>query len=129
MLYNIYYNHSILPSSHFFPFVSLSQEKNASYESFQVANDVITVALFGPDCTHRSLDSISTTAAAAAVASTEEPLSVAGGSGLRVNIDVGGSSKSKSGLSASAARGQVILAAGYSGEINIYENIGLPQWL
>ena len=105
----------------------VAKEKNASYESFQVANDVITVALFGPECTHRPLDNFSPTALAAAeeaaaggaLAMTQTP-AAAGGSGGGANLNLGG---------ATAARGQVILAAGYSGEIKIYENIGLPQWL
>ena len=102
--------HSLI---HFFTrlFLSFLQEKNASYESFQVANDVITVALFGPDCTHRPLDNFTPTADA----STAFAAAAASGSG--------------SAPTATAARGQVILTSGYSGEIKIYENIGLPQWL
>jgi WD40 repeat protein len=105
----------------------VAKEKNASFESFQVANDVITVALFGPECTHRPLDNLSPTAAFAA--SEEAAASGAGGGGALASSQAvrGGGSASLGG--ATAARGQIILAAGYSGEIKIYENIGLPQWL
>jgi WD40 repeat protein len=103
----------------------VAKDKNSSFESFQVASDVITVALFGPECTHRPLDNLSPTAYAAA-----EEAAAAGGAFTAA----GGASGSGRGGGASlgtatAARGQIILAAGYSGEIKIYENIGLPQWL
>lgn len=100
----------------------VAKEKNAACESFQVANDVITVALFGPECTHRPLDDFSPTAHAAA---EEAAATAGGGRGALEQSTVGSVSLG----GATAARGQVILAAGYGGEIKIYENIGLPQWL
>lgn len=101
----------------------VAKEKNAAFESFQVASDVITVALFGPECTHRPLDNFSPTAVAAA----EEAAATGGGGRGTLEQSIVESAASLG--RATAARGQVILAAGYSGEIKIYENIGLPQWL
>jgi WD repeat-containing protein 44 len=89
----------------------VAKEKNSSFECFQVASDVVTVALFAPECAQRALESLSPTSDAAAAA---------GGGGN----DVGGRLLGHGGL-----RGQVILTAGYNGEIKIYENIGLPHWL
>lgn len=82
-----------------------TKEKNSSFESFQVSNDVVTVALFAPECTQRKLDT------------AQEALGSSSGV-------VDAHSAEYYGL-----RGQVIVTAGYSGEIRIYENIGMPQWL
>jgi hypothetical protein len=68
------------------------------------------VALFAPESTHRVHDDGANTAAAAA----------AGGSG--------GGGEVRQAVAATA-RGQVIVTAGYGGEIKVYENVGLPQWL
>jgi len=67
------------------------KEKNSSWESFQVADDVITTAIFAPEVVHAR----------------------------PVPEDKG----------KYAAYGQVIITAGYQGEIKIYENIGNPRWL
>ena len=97
---------------------------------------MVTVALFGPESVHRSLDGLSPTGA-------NSPMSGSGGNNTELEKDAmaklvgtsggggggGGGGASSSSVMAVAARGQVILAAGYSGEIKIYENIGLPQWL
>ena len=32
-------------------------------------------------------------------------------------------------LAGARARGQVLVTAGYTGEIKVYENIGPPQWV
>lgn len=106
----------------------VAKEKNASFESFRISNDVITVVLFGPECTHRPLDNFSPTALAAA----EEAAATATGGGRALEQSVVGSGSASANVSlggATAARGQIILAAGYGGEIKVYENIGLPQWL
>ena len=88
----------------------VNKEKNSSFESFQVASDVVTVALFAPECTHRRLDA------------PQSPTS-------EKKDDVPDSSGEDQTSGSAGLRGQIIIAAGYNGEIRIYENIGLPQWL
>jgi hypothetical protein len=42
---------------------------------------------------------------------------------------LGDRAEGEAALAAARACGQVLLTAGYTGEIRVYENIGLPQWL
>lgn len=92
----------------------LSKEKNSSYECFQANGDIVTVAVFAPGSCHRSEESMSPSAGA-----------------LRHqrSNSLGDQAEGEVALAAARARGQVLVTAGYTGEIRIYENIGLPQWL
>ncbi|KAI7845453.1 hypothetical protein COHA_001003 [Chlorella ohadii] len=89
-------------------------EKNASYECFQANGDVVTVAVFAPAACHRAVDSFSPTGVAAEHQRSDSLENRAEG---------------EAALAAARARGQVLVTAGYTVEIKIYENIGLPQWL
>ncbi|KAL4852781.1 WD repeat-containing protein 44 [Chlorella vulgaris] len=79
----------------------LSKEKNSSYECFQANGDIVTVAVFAPGSCHRSEESMSPSAGA-----------------LR---------HQRSNSLGDQAEGEVLVTAGYTGEIRIYENIGLPH--
>jgi len=108
------------------PSQSPPKEKNASYESFQAAGDVVTVALFAPECTHRTEESMSPTAAATPLSAEFRnvvgALQGAGPAGRGAEVALLNGAQG-------SARGQVIVTSGYGGEIRIYENVGLPQWL
>ena len=85
------------------------REKNSSYECFHAGGDVMTVAVFGPITMHRPVETINP----------------AGASWLGPGLDQ--EQCLKRGGHA-AARGQVVLTAGYGGEIRAYENVGVPMW-
>ena len=67
------------------------KEKSSSYECFHAHDDIITVAVFAPDTTHRVVDG-------------EETASTM----------------------ISSIKGQIILTAGYSGEVKVFENLQGP---
>ncbi|PSC74579.1 signal transducer [Micractinium conductrix] len=92
----------------------LSKEKNASYECFQANGDIVTVAIFAPASCHRSAESMSPSA---------DALRHQRSNSLEDRAD------GEAALAMARARGQVLVTAGYTGEIKMYENIGLPQWL
>lgn len=92
----------------------LAKEKNASYECFQANGDIVTVAIFAPTSCHRSAESMSPTADA---------------SRHQRSNSLGDQAEGEVALATARARGQVLVTAGYTGEIRVYENIGLPQWL
>jgi WD40 repeat protein len=88
-----------------------AREKNSAFETFQVTtSEVVTVALFAPESTHRSLTASSSAHTINKPDDEDTPF--------------GGSRRLAQGF---GAVGQVIVASGYSGEIRIYENVGLPQ--
>jgi hypothetical protein len=104
-----------------------AKEKNSSYESFQATSDIATVAVFAPETSQRS-SGIGGGAASGSAVGTPEG-SVAGGR----NGTAGGGTATpprRSGSAVGGGAGQVILVAGYSGGIKIYENMAThPQLL
>lgn len=88
----------------------------------------MTVAVFAPESTHRPLDNVSPSAASRT--GTAGPGDALGGPEVVTNADsLGDRPEGEAALAAGRARGQVILTAGYSGEVTVFCNLGLPQWL
>ena len=111
-----------------------AKEKSSSYECFQADGDVVTVAVFAPDATRRDIGDFSPTAAqAAAVAAAAESTGVEGGGGgrdrHRRGNSLGDRHEGEAALAEAPAQGQIIVTAGYAGEIRCYENVGIPRWL
>ena len=89
------------------------REKVGAYECFFANGDTVTVAVFAPCAAHRSI--VDST-----VSSEIQPVVVGGGGGGQsYNKEASGGNR--------GARGQVIVTAGYTGELRIYENVGQLQ--
>jgi len=86
------------------------REKVGAYECFFANGDTVTVAVFAPCAAHRSIVD-------GTVKSEIQP--VVGGGGQSHNKEACDGNR--------GARGQVIVTAGYTGELRIYENVGQLQ--
>ena len=90
------------------------REKVGAYECFYANGDTVTVAVFAPCAAHRSMDD-----------DANDEIQPVG-----QNDAADDEKKQKKRMMKSdggGARGQVIVTAGYTGELRIYENIGVPS--
>lgn len=99
-----------------------TREKSSLYECFQAFNDITTVAIFGPDCAKRCLPQPGSQAEAAPSSAKECKSSK--WRTLECPEVVAAADKA---ISAARMQGQLIVAAGYSGRIKVFENVGAPQ--
>ncbi|CAL8464569.1 g4104 [Coccomyxa elongata] len=106
------------------------QEKSASYECFHAHNDIVTVALFAPKTArrvHRIPSRGSNAPAKAGVVDHLNRLGLRGKWSKEQEVDAAHAAEAA--VRSERALGQVILTAGYNGEIKVFENLGAPQWL
>lgn len=106
-------------------FVSyLAQTKNSSVECFPAFPKTTTVAIFGPEGLRPTTPT--------------EPEHVAwiqehskGGTKWHSVPDCGAEqlSAAEAAMCQARAMGRLIVAAGYSGEIKVFENVGWPRWV
>ncbi|KAK9821320.1 hypothetical protein WJX81_001477 [Elliptochloris bilobata] len=109
------------------------RDKNNSYECFHAHNDIVTVAIFAPDAARRAVIAAPPRpvspppSRAANVADSLNRLALRGkmSSGEAADAAAAG----EAAIASQRALGQVILAAGYSGAIRVFENLGVPQWM
>ena len=108
------------------------KDKHASFECFLAHQHIVSVAIFAP----RKHSCVRPTAAA----STEELVSAAqppAGTSARklqsqkvINAEArAAAAAGVAAVAAAAAVGRVIISAGYSGEIKVFQNFGLPSWI
>ena len=119
-------------------YTGFRREKNDTYESFQSHEDIVTVSLFAPDQVRRvhkpklGEDAPLPTKAAAALVrpdSLKLGLSTRLWQNRKKDKEAEAQKVGEAAVAAAAAVGQVIVTAGYSGKIRIFENAGLPTWL
>lgn len=120
-------------------YTGFRREKNDTYESFQSHDDIVTVSLFAPDQVRRVRKPkvgedtpLQPTKAAAALVrpdSSKFGLSTRLRQNRKKDKEAEAHKVGEAAVAAAAAVGQVIVTAGYSGKIRIFENAGLPTWL
>ena len=111
------------------------KDKNSSFESFTAHSDIVTNAIFAPQNTRRTSTPAlhpgmapATKAAEALVKPSLKRLGVSSKS--RADQEREEAQKAgEAAVAAAAAVGQIIVTSGYSGEIRVFENLGLPMWL
>ncbi|QDZ17522.1 WD40 repeat domain-containing protein [Chloropicon primus] len=107
-------------------------DKNASFESFLASDDIVTSAVFAP---HHDNVTISgnlgiappTKAAEALVKPSLKRLGLGKTKADQEREDA--QRAGETAMRAAAAVGQTIVTSGFSGEIRVFENVGLPIWL
>ena len=119
------------------------RDKHSSYETFAAQEDLVTVSLFAPEPVRAQANSRQLmrrlkgrpvpgpTRAAAALIGTR------GGDkkkkhGAPENLgeeEAAAFAAGEAAVEAAASVGQIIVTAGYSGDIRIFENSGLPAWI
>ena len=129
-------------------------EKSGSYESFHAHDDIATVAIFAPDAARRPLsrksprvtDKVGPSLCPALVCPAEcydhcecSCAQVASASesmvrlGLRSKFSKEEAAEAavagEAAVASAKAFGQVLLTAGYDGEIKVFENLAPPHWL
>ena len=110
-------------------------DKNASCEQFLAHDDIVTSAIFAPlsdDVTGRVSRNLGIAPPTAAAEALVKPSLKRLGLGGKTKADQEREDAQRAGdmaMKAAAAVGQTIVTSGYSGEIRVFENIGLPIWL
>ena len=111
-------------------------DKNASFESFLAHNDIVTSAVFAPlqndpATTKKIAGSLGIAPPTKAAEALVKPSLKRLGLG-KSRADQEREEAQRAGetaMRAAAAVGQRIVTSGFSGEIRIFENVGLPIWL
>ena len=109
-------------------------DKNASFESFLAHDDIVTSAVFAPihddvRVTGNPMGIAPPTKAAEALV---KPSLKRLGLGGKTKADQEREDAQRAGetaMKAAAAVEQTIVTSGFSGEIRVFENVGLPIWL
>ena len=110
-------------------------DKNASFEQFLAHDDIVTSAIFAPlsdDVTARVSRNLGIAPPTAAAEALVKPSLKRLGLGGKTKADQEREDAQRAGdmaMKAAAAVGQTIVTSGFSGEIRVFENIGLPIWL
>mmetsp|Transcript_1600 Transcript_1600/g.3523 ORF Transcript_1600/g.3523 Transcript_1600/m.3523 type:complete len:757 (+) Transcript_1600:184-2454(+) len=124
---------SFIPSVNPF-YTGYRRDKNASFEAFLAHDDIVTTALFAPQSTRRTSSPSLLPGMApptkAAEALVQPSLKRLGLNKSRADQQREEAQKAgEAAVAAAAAVGQIIITSGYSGEIRVFENLGLPLWL
>eukprot|EP00884_Botryococcus_braunii_P023494 jgi/Botrbrau1/9829/Bobra.0313s0008.1 len=105
------------------------REKSSSYECFHAHDDIVTVAMFAPETAWRAtrLKGPTTVPKLTGMAEQLNRLGMLGKFSREEAIHAAAAGEDA--LCARRAYGQVIVTAGYSGGIKVFENLGTPHWL
>ncbi|KAK9818208.1 hypothetical protein WJX72_008854 [[Myrmecia] bisecta] len=107
---------------------SWTQDKNGSYECFHAHDDIVTVALFAPETAWRALKRPIYPDQNKATAALLHQRANGSGNHRKLSKEEAAEAAAmgEAAYAAGRAYGQVILSAGYSGEIKVFENLALP---